>query len=235
MTQRLGFGVFLAPHHPIGEHPTLQFQRDLELADVARRTALRRVLGRRASFRRMGNDRVAGNVSGRGGGAHQANKARHRRRLDPVPSSVQRRAAHRDARSSEPRARDARGRSRRAAVGRGHARNRSDDAARPDGRGPRRDPAAAHRGRAVQLQGLVVRAEQRGAADSSAAGKNSHRGRVDDLAVGDEDRGQIRRGRAVGRVVLRRRFDGAADAMEFRRDLGARNSAIRSIARTGES
>ena len=33
MTQRLGFGVFLAPHHPIGEHPTLQFQRDLELAE----------------------------------------------------------------------------------------------------------------------------------------------------------------------------------------------------------
>jgi limonene 1,2-monooxygenase len=32
MQQRLGFGVFLAPHHPIGEHPTLQFQRDLELA-----------------------------------------------------------------------------------------------------------------------------------------------------------------------------------------------------------
>jgi len=32
MSQRLNFGVFLAPHHPIGEHPTLQFQRDLELA-----------------------------------------------------------------------------------------------------------------------------------------------------------------------------------------------------------
>src|SRR5260370_23444655 len=32
MRQRLGFGAFLAPHHPIGEHPTLQFQRDLELA-----------------------------------------------------------------------------------------------------------------------------------------------------------------------------------------------------------
>lgn len=32
MHQRLGFGVFLAPHHPIGEHPTLQLQRDLELA-----------------------------------------------------------------------------------------------------------------------------------------------------------------------------------------------------------
>src|SRR5947208_10530546 len=32
MRQRLGFGGFLAPHHPIGEHPTLQLQRDLELA-----------------------------------------------------------------------------------------------------------------------------------------------------------------------------------------------------------
>ncbi|MGR9093180.1 MAG: LLM class flavin-dependent oxidoreductase [Gammaproteobacteria bacterium] len=29
---RLKFGCFLAPHHPIGENPTLQFQRDLELA-----------------------------------------------------------------------------------------------------------------------------------------------------------------------------------------------------------
>jgi len=26
------FGAFVAPHHPIGEHPTLQLQRDLELA-----------------------------------------------------------------------------------------------------------------------------------------------------------------------------------------------------------
>lgn len=29
---RLRFGAFLAPHHPIGEHPMLQFQRDLDLA-----------------------------------------------------------------------------------------------------------------------------------------------------------------------------------------------------------
>jgi limonene 1,2-monooxygenase len=34
MNQRLGFGAFLAPHHPIGEHPTLQLQRDLELAEA---------------------------------------------------------------------------------------------------------------------------------------------------------------------------------------------------------
>lgn len=29
---RVKFGGFVAPHHPIGEHPTLQMQRDLELA-----------------------------------------------------------------------------------------------------------------------------------------------------------------------------------------------------------
>ena len=29
---RMKFGTFLAPHHPIGEHPTLQFQRDLDFA-----------------------------------------------------------------------------------------------------------------------------------------------------------------------------------------------------------
>jgi len=28
---RLGFGAFLAPHHPIGEHPLLQFRRDIDL------------------------------------------------------------------------------------------------------------------------------------------------------------------------------------------------------------
>jgi limonene 1,2-monooxygenase len=30
---RLRFGVFLAPHHPIGEHPTLQLRRDLDLVE----------------------------------------------------------------------------------------------------------------------------------------------------------------------------------------------------------
>src|SRR5713101_2429353 len=29
---RLKFGAFLAPHHPIGEHPMLQFRRDLDFA-----------------------------------------------------------------------------------------------------------------------------------------------------------------------------------------------------------
>ncbi|MGH7933349.1 MAG: LLM class flavin-dependent oxidoreductase [Candidatus Binataceae bacterium] len=34
MEDRLGFGVFLAPHHPTGENPTLQLRRDLQLATL---------------------------------------------------------------------------------------------------------------------------------------------------------------------------------------------------------
>ncbi len=30
---KVRFGAFLAPHHPIGEHPMLQFQRDLDLVE----------------------------------------------------------------------------------------------------------------------------------------------------------------------------------------------------------
>jgi len=30
---RIGFGAFLAPHHPIGENPILQFRQDLGFAE----------------------------------------------------------------------------------------------------------------------------------------------------------------------------------------------------------
>jgi limonene 1,2-monooxygenase len=38
--KRLKFGTFLAPHHPAGEHPMLQFQRDLDLAEHLDRLGL---------------------------------------------------------------------------------------------------------------------------------------------------------------------------------------------------
>ena len=31
---RLRFGAFLAPHHPVGEHPMLQFRRDIDLVEL---------------------------------------------------------------------------------------------------------------------------------------------------------------------------------------------------------
>src|ERR1700730_11329087 len=33
LMSRLGFGAFLAPHHPIGENLTLQFRRDLKFVE----------------------------------------------------------------------------------------------------------------------------------------------------------------------------------------------------------
>lgn len=31
---RMRFGTFIAPHHPVGEHPTLQFERDLQMCEM---------------------------------------------------------------------------------------------------------------------------------------------------------------------------------------------------------
>ena len=31
---RMRFGLFIAPHHPVGEHPTLQFERDLQFIEL---------------------------------------------------------------------------------------------------------------------------------------------------------------------------------------------------------
>src|SRR4051812_27414560 len=31
---RMRFGVFIAPHHPGGEHPTLQYERDLQVSEA---------------------------------------------------------------------------------------------------------------------------------------------------------------------------------------------------------
>ena len=31
---RMKFGAFLAPHHPIGEHPMLQFKNDIRFATL---------------------------------------------------------------------------------------------------------------------------------------------------------------------------------------------------------
>ena len=82
---RLGFGAFLAPHHPIGENPMLQFRRDIALREAPRRARLRRVLVRRASFLGLGDDRLARDVPGRGRRAHQAHQARDRRDLAALP------------------------------------------------------------------------------------------------------------------------------------------------------
>ena len=112
---------------------------------ASRQARLRRILVRRASFQRLGNDRLAGDVPGRGGGTVEAHQAGDRRGVAALSPPVQRRAAHGAARPHDRRTGDLRLRPRRAGVRRAHARHRSDGAARPPGRGDRRHPPSVQR------------------------------------------------------------------------------------------
>ena len=51
---RLKFGAFLAPHHPIGEHPMLQFRRDLDFVEQETGTAHAREIDKQQA-QAMGN------------------------------------------------------------------------------------------------------------------------------------------------------------------------------------
>src|ERR687898_674907 len=101
---RLNFGAFLAPHHPIGEHPMLQFRRDLDLVE---------------HLDKLGYDEFWC-------GEH------HSSGWEMIGSPEMFLAG----------AGDLRLRAGCAALGRPHAGDRSDAAARPPGRGHRRHPPA---------------------------------------------------------------------------------------------
>ncbi len=91
---RLNFGAFIAPHHPIGEHPMLQFRRDLDLVERLDKLGYGEFCaGSIKSFQRPGDDRVARDAPGRGGRAIEAHQARDRRDLPSLSPSVQRGAA----------------------------------------------------------------------------------------------------------------------------------------------
>ena len=57
---RIKFGAFLAPHHPIGEHPTLQLQSDLELVALMDKLGA----GQAIQSKIMENDRAAAALAG---------------------------------------------------------------------------------------------------------------------------------------------------------------------------
>ena len=67
---RLKFGAFLAPHHPLGEHPTLMFQRDLGARAAPRPSSASTSSGAASTTPRVGDDRLARDVPRRGRRAH---------------------------------------------------------------------------------------------------------------------------------------------------------------------
>ena len=157
----LRFGAFLAPHHPIGENPTLQLQSDLELVQLTGLPRIRRVLVRRAPLHRLGDDRLARGVSRGGCRAHSQDHAWHRRRLAAVSPPVHGRAATRAARSPVARPRDLRIRARCAAVRRPHTWHGPHGAARPAGRGDGGHPTPVRDRRPIQLRVRVVHTARR--------------------------------------------------------------------------
>ena len=188
---------------------------------------------RRASFLGLGNHRLAGNVPGRRRRAHQAHHARHRRGLAALSPSLQRRPAHGAARPHDRRPRHLRLRPGRARLRRAHARHRSDDAARPPGRGDRHHPPAVQR-RARHRQERLVHHERRRAADPAAAGRDAVRGGLADLAVGHDAGRQIRHRHHLAGLDVDAGPDGAADAMGLcrgRRQEGRHHREPRQLAR----
>ena len=184
---------------------------------AARPARLRRVLVRRAPFERLGDDRLARDVSGRRGRAVEAHQARHRRHLIALPPPVQCRAAHGAARLDDRRAGDLRVGSGRACLGRPHARDRSDGAARSPGRGDQHHPAAVQR-RAGDGEKRLVHPAGRGIAAAAIAGGDALCRRLADQPIGHDIGREARDRHHLDRVDVERRLERSADAMGLRRD-----------------
>ena len=157
---RIGFGAFLAPHHPIGEHPMLQFRRDLDFAEhldklgydefwcgehhstgweiIASPEMFLAAAGERTQRIKLGTGVVSLPYH------HPFNVAQRIVQLDHMTR----------------RPRDLRLGSGRAVVGCVHARHRPDGAARPPGRSDRRHQAADGR-RARHATERLVHAARR--------------------------------------------------------------------------
>ena len=216
---RLKFGAFLAPHHPIGEHPMLQFRRDLDFVEqldalgydefwcgehhssgwetIASPEMFLAAAGERTKRIKLGTGVVSLPYH------HPFNVAQRMVQLDHMTGG---RAIF----GSGPG---------RAGLRRAYARHRSDDAARSSGRGHRDHPPAVQR-RARDRQERLVHHERRRAANPAAAGRDAVRGGVADLAVGHDAGRQIRHRHHFARLDVDARPDGAADAMGICRGRG---------------
>ena len=138
---RLRFGAFLAPHHPIGEHPMLQFRRDLDLVEQLDRLGYDEFwCGEHHS---SGWEMISSPEMFLAAAGERTKRIRLATGVISLPyhHPLQCRAAHGAARPYDRRAGDLRLRAGGAGLGRACARHRPDGAARPPGRGDRRSSA----------------------------------------------------------------------------------------------
>ena len=224
---RMGFGAFLAPHHPIGEHPTLQLRRDLDLAEHLDRLGYDEfwcgehhstgweVIASPEMFLAAAGERTHRIKLGTGVVSlpfhHPFHVAQRIVQLDHMTRG-------------------------RVIFGTGPGALPSDAftlgidpmvTARPPGRSDRRDPPLAPRRRALRLRVRVVQAPRSEASTSPAAGRHADGGGVDDQPLGHDARRQVRYRRALDRLDVDRRTRCAADAVELRRGGGRATTARR--------
>src|SRR6266850_6573434 len=169
LMSRLGFGAFLAPHHPIGEHPMLQFRRDLDL--VERLDSLGYDEFWCGEHHSSGWEMIGSPEMFLAAAGERTKRIKLATGSSPaLPPSVQRGATDGAARLHDRRTGDLRLRAWSAGLGRPHARHRSDVAARPPGRGHRRHPPPDARRTPDRQVRLVHPAGRRPAAVAAAGG-----------------------------------------------------------------
>ena len=216
MMPRLGFGAFLAPHHPIGENPTLQFRRDLKFVEhldelgydefwcgehhssgwemIASPEMFLAAAGERTKRIKLGTGVISLPYH------HPYNVAQRMVQLDHMTGG---RAIF----GSGPR---------RAAVRRPHARHRPDGPARPPGRRDRRHPPPVQ-GRARHHEDRLVHPAGRRPAAPAAAGGHAVRRRLADQPVGHDAGRQVRHRHHLAGLDVGPGAAVAADAMGLRR------------------
>ena len=229
---RLGFGAFLAPHHPIGENPMLQFRRDIEFVQHLDE------LGYDEFW--CGEHHSSGWEMIASPEMFLAAAGEHTKRIKLAtgvislpyhnPFNVAQRMVQLDYMTGG-----------RAIFGSGPGALPSDAytlGIDPMTQRDRQDEAIGiirrlFRGERVTAQERLVRPAGRGPAAPAAAGGDAVRRRLADQPVGHDARRQVRHRHHLAGLDVDRGPDRAADAVGLRRDARRRSTARPSTARTG--
>ena len=229
---RLGFGAFLAPHHPIGENPMLQFRRDIDFVQHLDE------LGYDEFW--CGEHHSSGWEMIASPEMFLAAAGEHTKRIKLAtgvislpyhhPFNVAQRMVQLDHMTGG-----------RAIFGSGPGALPSDAytlGIDPMTQRDRQDEAIGiirrlFSGERVTAQERMVQPAGRGPAAPAAAGGHAVRRRLADQPVGHDAGRQVRHRHHLARLDVDRGPDRAADAVGLRRDGGARSTAPPSTARTG--
>jgi len=214
---RLKFGAFLAPHHPIGEHPMLAIPPRPSISSNRSTRSASNEFCAASTIPRAGDDRLAGNVSW-----PPAGERTKRIRLGTGvvslpyhhPFNVAQRMVQLDYMTGG-----------RAIFGSGPARwrrMRTRSAIDPMTQRDRQDEAIAiirrlFKGERVTAKSDWFTMNDAALAAVAAAGRDAVRGGVADLAIGHDAGRQIRHRHHFARLDVDAGPDGAADAMGIRR------------------